>query len=362
MLGGHVHRCEQGHIEGVWYNSCKYRLCPQCNGIQGERWLESQRSRLLDCSHRHIIFTLPHEFQAAWRYNTSLMMDLLFKSVRETLMVLCRDPQHLGAEPGMLCALHTWGRSLTLHPHIHCLITEGGMSDSGGWITPKRNCFLPARVVMHLFRGKFLAALREAQTVGKLKLGDGMRANQWRSLLNKLGRKKWNIHVRERYAHGRGVITYLARYVRGGPLKNAQLSYLDHERVGFRYWAHQSQAEGKKSKMTELHLPLDGFIERYLQHIPPKGKAMIRSSGIYSNAKRGQLNKLREHFGQPPVEKPRFLTWQEYYQRLNGRPAPSRCSQCGSALVSPQKITVWQWSRSKDPPRPTNGVLNISQG
>ena len=207
-MGGHVQRCEHGHIEGVWYNSCKYRLCPQCNGIQGERWLRSQKSRLLACWHRHVIFTIPHEFNDLWRYNTALMMDILFKSVRDTLMTLCVDTQHLGAEPGMLCALHTWGRSLSLHPHIHCLITEGGVSEQGGWKTPKRNCFLPARVVMHLFRGKFLASLRDALMRGELKLTPDMRANQFRSLLNKLGRKKWNVNVRERYEHGRGVTTY----------------------------------------------------------------------------------------------------------------------------------------------------------
>ena len=348
-MGGHVQRCEHGHIEGVWYNSCKYRLCPQCNGIQGERWLRSQKSRLLACSHRHIIFTIPHEFNNLWRYNTALIMDILFKTVRDTLMVLCADPQYLGAEPGILCALHTWGRSLSLHPHIHCLITEGGTTEHGGWKTPKRNCFLPARVVMYLFRGKFLGALREAQACGKLKIMPDMRLNQWQSLLNKLGRKKWNVNVRERYAHGRGVTTYLARYVRGGPLKNSQLTHIDTEKVTFRYYAHQEDAQGAKNKRMEMMLSHENFISRYLNHIPPQGKAMIRSYGFYSNSKRDQLNRIREHFDQPPVKPPAFLTWQAYYYQLNNNHPPTRCTQCGAALMA-IKVTAERWARSKDPP------------
>jgi len=347
VLGGHVQRCENGHVEGVWYNSCKHRMCPQCNGIQKARWLEAQKARLLNCSHRHIIFTIPHEFHALWRYNTALMIDVLFQAVRDTLMTLCADTQHLGAEPAFLCALHTWGRSLSLHPHIHCLITEGGITTQGGWKTPKRACFLPARVVMHLFRGKFLAALRQAQQEGRLTLPPDLRLNQWHSLLNKLGRKKWNVNVREQYPHGHGVATYLARYMRGGPLNNRQLRHLNSKQVSFRYYAHQDNPEGQKKHATDLTLSLDDFITRYLTHVPPKGKAMFRAYGAYSNGKRSQLNALREHFQQAPVATPKFMTWETYYEQLNGKAPPICCSQCGAPLkapfkVEPERLSAWK--------------------
>ena len=331
-LGGHIQECSNGHIEGVWYNSCKHRMCPQCNAIQQERWLEKQKARLLDCPHRHIIFTIPHEFHALWRFNTGVMTDLLFKTVRDTVMTLCADPQHLGAEPGLLCALHTWGRSLSLHPHIHCLVTEGGIDAKGEWKTPKRNCFLPAKVVMLVFRGKFLAYLRDALNNGALTVPPDATETRIINLINKLGRKKWNVNVRERYAHGQSVATYLARYVRGGPVHNNQLVNLTQTHVTFRYYAHTDNPDGKKRHATSLHLPLGDFIERMLNHIPVPGKHVVRTYGAYSGAKLATLNMLRQHFKQPPVDAPPFLRWETFYKRVTGKETPTSCSRCGAPL------------------------------
>jgi len=158
-LGGHVQVCDQGHVNGIWYNSCRRRACAKCSALARERWLEAQKARLVDCPHRHLIFTIPHQFHALWRGNTPAMMALLFQAVRATLVELTGDARYLGAMPGFLLALHTWGRSLSLHPHIHCLITEGGLDAEGHWKAPRRASFLPARVVMALFRGKFLAGV-----------------------------------------------------------------------------------------------------------------------------------------------------------------------------------------------------------
>jgi hypothetical protein len=144
-LGGHVQRCPNGHVQQVWYNSCRHRACPQCNGLAKERWVQRTRARLLQCAHRHVVFTIPHQLNVVWRLNTASMMDGLFEAARDTLFQLLRDPRHLGAQPGMQLALHTWGRSLELHPHIHALATEGGLRE-GEWVEPRRSHFLPARV------------------------------------------------------------------------------------------------------------------------------------------------------------------------------------------------------------------------
>jgi hypothetical protein len=123
------------------------------------------RERLIDCAHHHLIFTIPHELHDLWRYNRAGLMQALFASVADTLKTLCCDTRYLDSMPGFILALHTWGRSLQLHPHIHCLISDGGMKN-GEWRRPKGSCFLPARVVMALFRGKLLAALRAALEQG----------------------------------------------------------------------------------------------------------------------------------------------------------------------------------------------------
>ncbi len=123
VLGGHVQACPEGHIERVWYNSCRHRLCPQCSWLQIERWLASQKARLLACDHYHVIFTLPDELRGLWLTNVRPMTNLLFATVWETLGELLSDPKYLGAQPGLIAALHTWSQTLVLHPHLHCIVT-----------------------------------------------------------------------------------------------------------------------------------------------------------------------------------------------------------------------------------------------
>jgi hypothetical protein len=119
-LGGHVQACPEGHMERVWYNSCRHRFCPQCAQLQIARWLERQRARLLACDHYHVIFTIPSELNPLWLANVRELATLLFRAAWDTLSELLGDAKYLGATPGMIAALHTWGQTLVLHPHLHC--------------------------------------------------------------------------------------------------------------------------------------------------------------------------------------------------------------------------------------------------
>ena len=130
-LGGHVQACPDGHMARIWYNSCRHRACPQCAYLQTERWLALQQARLLACDHYHVIFTLPHELNPLWLANVPVMTTLLFQAVRDTLGTLLADPKYLGAQPGIIAALHTWSQTLVLHPHVHCLVTGGGLTPDG---------------------------------------------------------------------------------------------------------------------------------------------------------------------------------------------------------------------------------------
>src|ERR1043166_3452394 len=130
-LGGHIQACPDGHMSRIWYNSCRHRSCPQCAYLQTERWLLLQRARLLACDHYHVIFTLPHDLNALWLANVPVMSALLLQAARATLVDLLADPQYLGAQPGILAVLHTWSQTLVLHPHIHCLVTGGGLTSEG---------------------------------------------------------------------------------------------------------------------------------------------------------------------------------------------------------------------------------------
>jgi len=132
-LGGHVQACPDGHVSRIWYNSCRHRSCPQCAYLQTERWLALQQARWLACDHSHVIFTLPHDLNPLWLANVPVMTTLLFQAVRDTLCTLLADPKYLGAQPGIMAALHTWSQTLVLHPHRHCVVTGGGRTPAGQW-------------------------------------------------------------------------------------------------------------------------------------------------------------------------------------------------------------------------------------
>jgi Putative transposase/Transposase zinc-binding domain len=325
-LGGHVQACPEGHVERVWYNSCKHRACPQCAHLQVDRWLEEQRARLLDCDHYHVVFTLPSELHGLWQSNPRGMADLLFASARDTLFELLDDERYLGAVPGVIATLHTWGRTLCLHPHVHCLVTGGGWRD-GQWRAVSNGYLLPVRVVKAVFRGKLLDAIRQAVRQGRLALPEAMSVPQVERLLNRLGRKSWNVRIEQRYAHGRGVVSYLARYLKGGPLGNHRLLAGEEDGVTFRYTDHRDGV-GKQMRLSP-----EVFLARLLQHVPEPGMHGVRYFGLYGQTKRETLARCRERLGQPPVEKPVFLTWQAYLER-RGHEAATRCAMCGAPLVA----------------------------
>jgi Transposase zinc-binding domain/Putative transposase len=213
-LGGHIQACPDGHVARVWYNSCRHRSCPQCAYLQTERWLTLQQARLLACDHYHVIFTLPHDLNSLWLANVPVMTTLLFQAVRDTLGTLLADPKYLGAPPGIIAALHTWSQALVRHPHLHCLVTGGGLTPAGQWVAVRHGFLLPARVVMAVFRGKMVAAIRQTFARGALALPESMQPQQLLNLLNRLGhptKTRWNVRIMERYRHGAGVVTYLAR-------------------------------------------------------------------------------------------------------------------------------------------------------
>ncbi len=325
-LGGHVQSCPAGHIERICYNACKYRFCPKCCALPKERWLDTQKAKLLDCDHYHVIFTLPHQLLELWGCNTRVMADLFFKTAIATLQELLGDAKYLGAVTGIIASLHTWGRNLSHHPHLHCLVSGGGYSPDKRWKAVTNGYLLPFQVVRALFRGKFLVALRHAYDRGKIAHPVNLAAVQFQNLLNILGRKvKWNVHVRERYAHGQGVVKYLARYLKGGPIRNQNLLEATHDQVVFRYTDHRDQ-----QTKTQL-LNTREFISRWLWHLPEHRQHTVRYYGLYHSRLKEKRAACRKALRQPPEADIPFLDWQTYWKRL-GKSNQSQCSVCGQPL------------------------------
>ena len=356
-LGGHVQACPEGHVERVWYNSCRHRFCPQCAQLQIAQWLEKQKARLLACDHYHVIFTIPGELNPLWLANGRVMANLLFHVVWATLRKLLGDAKYLGVTPGMLAALHTWGQTLVLHPHLHCLVTGGGLRGDT-WQAVRTGYLLPARVVMPVFRGKLLQAVRKALAAGQLTLPPGVTAPQLQMLLNRLGRQPWHVQIMERYGHGQGVATYLARYLRGGPLKPGRIVAWDAQTVTFRYTDNQDPDAQGRGKRKLLTLAVEEFLQRGLLHVPPPGLQVVRAYGRYAPTKRETLAQGRQVLGQAPLTVPQPLDWQSYCAQ-RGAQHPERCPVCGRKLmrmatVPPERNPgpPVRWSQPQAPPAP----------
>ena len=325
-LGGHMQVCPEGHYERHWYNSCKHRMCPQCNWLQIEQWLSRQNERVLKCAHYHMIFAPPHELNTIRLLNVSLMTNILFTAVRDTLYEFFLDERHIGGKPGIIATLHTWSQTLILHPHIHCLITEGGLKN-GRWVSTKRKGYLiPVRAVMPVFRGKLLAYIDRAVEKGKLKLPEGMTIQRWKNLKNKLGRVKWNVHIRERYDYGKGVLIYLSRYIRGGAISNKRIISYTNKGVTFR---HRASDASKQKIMT---LQESDFIQRYLLHVPEPNMKVVRSYGLYAPTAKDELAHCHSLFGQVVISEVKPTDWQDYCE-TKGDDHPERCPVCGCRLV-----------------------------
>jgi Putative transposase len=235
----------------------------------------------------------------------------------------------------MVAALHTWSQTLVLHPHVHCLVTGGGLTSDGHWRAVRQGFLLPARVVMAVFRGKMLAAIRQAYARGALVLPERIRPQQMLNLLTRLGhprKTKWNVRIMERYRHGAGVVTYLARYLRGGPIKNGRLVACDGERVTFTCRARQEEADGATPAAQRLTLSIADFLQRWLLHVPTPQTRVVRSYGLYCPSHAAALAVCRTELGQPPMEAPAALDWQTVCAQ-QGEAHPERCPTCGQRLV-----------------------------
>jgi hypothetical protein len=354
-FGGHVNSCPNGHVDQIAYNSCRHRSCPQCNGLARARWLDGWKHRLLKTPHYHTIFTTPHELLPLWRYNKAAFADTLFAAASETLTELLADEKYLGARVGLLAALHTWSQTLAGHVHLHVLVTAGGLDDCGVWRTAVKSCLLPRKVLMFKFRGKFRAMLLKKLAGGGLKLPPDTTDARMRSLLNKLGRSTWNVKILERYDHGSGVATYLAHYLKGGPIGNSRLLAERDGRVVFRYRIPVG-ADGDCNRQGVTSLPVDEFLSRLLEHVPPRGFQTVRGYGLYSGNQHSRLREAHVALGDPPPEPEQSpLSWEAFCESAGVMDA-GRCPQCGARLIS---HSHFQCGRS--PPRVPGLKLHLDR-
>jgi hypothetical protein len=297
-LGGHVLECLECRHQEVSYNSCGNRHCPKCQATAAARWLEAQAADLLDTPYFHVVFTLPSALGPMALVNPRVVYGLLMRAAAKTLLEVAANPKHLGAEVGVLAVLHTWGQNLTLHPHVHCVVTGGGLSlDGSHWIAGRDDFFLPVRILSRVFRGKFLSGLRAAFTSGRLRFSGRLAAlagsDRFNALLSEVVRTEWVVYARPPWGGAATVLKYLARYTHRAAISNHRLVALADGLVAFRWkdYAHG----GKRGTMA---LAAVEFVRRFLTHVLPAGFVRVRHYGLLANRhRREKLALCRELLG-----------------------------------------------------------------
>ena len=339
VLGGRVDVCARCGDESLVFHSCRNRHCPACQSLSQARWIEGRTARLLPTDYFHVVFTVPDELLCGLAMrNRELFFSALFSAGSQTLLALGRDKKRLGAQLGLTAVLHTWTRDLRFHPHLHCIVTGGGLSDDGRWRAAKRDYLFPVSVLSALFRGKLVAALDEAYRANELVLRgvDGFGGAvpddvAWLRLKRKLYRTKWVSYAKPPFAGPESVYQYLGRYTHRVGLSNHRLLSATDEAITFR-------TRGEDTASLTPH----EFLRRFLQHVLPDGFVKLRNFGLLApgnvNTRLVTARSVLE--AKPPISSPSTApplvtkaTWEELLRRLTGRDV-THCTKCGGDIHS----------------------------
>jgi putative transposase/transposase-like zinc-binding protein len=284
-LGGHVLGCPECGHQQIAYNSCGNRHCPTCQATASARWLEARAAELLPVPYFHLVFTLPDALDSIALGNPRVVYDLLLRCAAEAVLEVAANPDHLGARTGVLAVLHTWGQALQFHPHVHCVVPGGGLSeDRTCWVGSRPDFFLPVRVLSRVFRGKFLAGLRAAFTRGQLRVTGRCPLGavaEFERLVSGAARTDWVVYAKPPFGGPERVLKYLARYTHRVAISDSRLLDFEDGLVRFR---SKDYAHGNRKRV--MTLSASEFVRRFLLHVLPAGFVRIRHYGMLSNRHR----------------------------------------------------------------------------
>jgi hypothetical protein len=332
-LGGHVARCEDCAHTQIAYNSCRNRHCPKCQGAAAKDWLAARQAELLPVRYFHVVFTLPKQIADIAYHNKAVVYDILFKASAETMLTIAADPKHLGARIGMTAVLHTWGSTMTHHPHIHMIVPGGGISlDGERWIACRPRFFLHVRVLSLRFKRRFLEKLAAAHKAGRLRFfGEQARLAEpgaFAAYLAPLRRMKWVVYAKPPFDGGpETVLTYLSRYTHRVAISNSRLIALDDNGVTFKCKDYRAKGRNPRTTMT---LAPSEFIRRFLIHVLPSGFHRIRHYGLFANGRRAEnLARARELLNLPPPQDQSEPTTEADQPPNLAQPCPN----CGGPMI-----------------------------
>lgn len=329
-LGGHIDRCSECDYEHPAYNSCRNRHCPKCQALAQEKWIAAQEERTLDVPHFHVVFTLPEQLRSLARFAPRVVYEALFHAASRTLLEF---GERRGATIGATLVLHTWTRALLFHPHVHAIVSGGGLArDKQRWIATHRSYLFPIKAMAIVFRAKMLDELRVASRRGDFaRFDDFADPEAFDRLVRTVAKIDWNVYAKRTFESARLVIKYLGRYTHRVGISNSRLLAVDEEAITFR-----TKGLGKVT-VTPVE-----FLRRFVRHVLPDHFHKIRHVGLNASADKRALVRFLVGLAAPIV---REISWHERLFELTGRDS-TRCPRCDARII---RIPV---SRARDPPPP----------
>ena len=315
-LGYHICTCSECGEEYFGFNSCRNRHCPMCQSYAREKWIQNESSYLLNSRYFHIITTIPHELNEIFMYNQKICYDILFKSTSESILELGEDPKWLGAKVGITSILHTWGQTLEFHPHIHSIVTGGGLKNNH-WISCNTDYLFKVQVLSSLFKGKFLYYLKHDYS--NLVLNDNLKdIKSFNKFLEPLYQKTWITYIEPPKGRTESIVEYVGRYSFRVAISNKRIKNIENGLITFEYKDYKDN-----SKIKEMTITAEEFIRRFLLHVLPNHFTKIKHYGILSN--RSKKNNIR--FCRFLISK---IITNEFVASTSRKLYVFKCKKCGS--------------------------------
>jgi hypothetical protein len=320
-LGGHVDVCRSCGFERPAYNSCRNRHCPKCQALRQETWIAARTERLLQVRHFHVVLTLPSALRALGQRYPRELFGALLSAASETLLELGQS--RFGARLGITMVLHTWTRDLRFHPHVHALVTAGGLAnDESRWVRSGKTYLFPVEVMGTLLRGKMMAAVRKLYARDAFADFDDFKDPQaFDRLMIQLARNKWIVYAKKPFREVDHVLKYLGRYTHRVGISNSRIVDVREDAVTFR------TKNGKTVTITPVE-----FLRRFVQHVLPDGFHKIRHYGLYAGATEDARHAAHALLAPLPLASsaPSQVepTWPEQLREITGRDV-DRCPRCG---------------------------------
>jgi transposase-like protein len=331
--GHKIYRCPQCNTEKKAPHTCKSRFCSSCGKAHADKWSETALTHILDVRYKHLFFTIPEEIRVWFSYNRKTMTKILFTAAKNALL---KYAEKRGFKPGIIMVSHTFGGAIGWNPHVHVIITAGGLSlDHNRWLNED---IIPHRVVKPLYRYNFLTLMSKEFKNGKLKVPPEhshiKTAQTFESYLTQFHQKAWFVGLGKTLRETDPKVKYIARYTRRPVIAESRIKSFDGETVTFEY--HDKATD---EKMTKTY-PTQVFIKELVQHIPDPHEKIIRNCGIFANrTKAKMLEKARIALKQPRQVNSSKLTWREMIKKTFGID-PLRCPKCGSKMLYADNIIV----------------------